>query len=209
MMTISAAKTPGSLESWMPRSHGMSHLLFAMLLFCGLSLAFIGLQPTLTRSLITRLQILSRSQYRRMMSHFMESKKMDPEALVLAPTRELARQIQLEALRFGRSSGILCCSCTGGESKAEQLEWLKRGCHIIVATPGRLNEFCEKKQVWLGQISYLTLDEADRMLDMGFEPQIRRIIEECPKERQTLLFSATWPKAQKGTDALLRMEEIL
>ena len=69
----------GSLESWMPRSHGMSHLLFAMLLFCGLSLAFIGLQPTLTRSLITRLQILSRSQYRRMMSHFMESKKMDPE----------------------------------------------------------------------------------------------------------------------------------
>lgn len=118
-----------------------------------------------------------------------------PMALVLAPTRELARQIQLEALRFGRSSGILCCSCTGGESKAEQLEWLKRGCHIIVATPGRLNEFCEKKQVWLGQISYLTLDEADRMLDMGFEPQIRRIIEECPKERQTLLFSATWPKA--------------
>lgn len=118
-----------------------------------------------------------------------------PMALVLAPTRELARQIQLEALRFGRSSGILCCSCTGGESKADQLEWLKRGCHIIVATPGRLNEFCENKQVWLGQISYLTLDEADRMLDMGFEPQIRRIIEECPRERQTLLFSATWPKA--------------
>ncbi|CAE7036232.1 RH40 [Symbiodinium natans] len=62
------------------------------------------------------------------------------DALVLAPTRELARQIQLEALRFGRSSGILCCNCTGGESKGEQLEWLKRGCHIIVATPGRLNE---------------------------------------------------------------------
>ncbi|CAJ1398365.1 unnamed protein product [Effrenium voratum] len=86
----------------------------------------------------------------------------------------------LEALRFGRSAGILCCSCTGGESKGEQLEWLKRGCHIIVATPGRLNE-------------------ADRMLDMGFEPQIRRIIEECPRgaDRQTLLFSATWPKAGK------------
>jgi len=118
-----------------------------------------------------------------------------PMALVLAPTRELARQIQLEALRFGRSSGILCCNCTGGESKGEQLEWLKRGCHIIVATPGRLNEFREKQQVWLGQVSYLTLDEADRMLDMGFEPQIRRIVEDCPTRRQTLLFSATWPKA--------------
>jgi len=118
-----------------------------------------------------------------------------PMALVLAPTRELARQIQLEALRFGRSSGILCCSCTGGESKGEQLEVLSRGCHIIVATPGRLNEFREKRQVWLGQVSYLTLDEADRMLDMGFEPQIRRIIQDCPARRQTLLFSATWPKA--------------
>eukprot|EP00435_Cladocopium_sp_Y103_P017217 s1599_g4.t1 len=132
-----------------------------------------------------------------------KQEEMDDAALVLAPTRELARQIQLEALRFGRSSGILCCSCTGGESKADQLEWLKRGCHIIVATPGRLNEFCENKQVWLGQISYLTLDEADRMLDMGFEPQIRRIIEECPRERQTLLFSATWPKAREVARGIL------
>lgn len=120
-----------------------------------------------------------------------------PMILVLAPTRELARQIQLEALKFGRSSGILSCAVTGGESKGEQLEWVKRGCHIIVATPGRLNEFLERRHVWLGQVGYAVLDEADRMLDMGFEPQIRRIIDECPKgpERQTLLFSATWPKA--------------
>jgi len=120
-----------------------------------------------------------------------------PFVLVLAPTRELARQIQLEALKFGRSSGILCCAVTGGEPKGEQLEWVKRGCHVIVATPGRLNEFLEREHVWLGQVGYAVLDEADRMLDMGFEPQIRRIIEECPKgpERQTLLFSATWPKA--------------
>lgn len=120
-----------------------------------------------------------------------------PMVLVLAPTRELARQIQLEALKFGRSSGILCCAVTGGEPKGEQLEWVKRGCHVIVATPGRLNEFLEREHVWLGQVGYAVLDEADRMLDMGFEPQIRRIIEECPKgpERQTLLFSATWPKA--------------
>jgi len=119
-----------------------------------------------------------------------------PMVLVLAPTRELARQIQLEALKFGRSSGILCCSVTGGEPKGEQLEWLRRGCHVIVATPGRLNEFLEQRHVWLGQVGYAVLDEADRMLDMGFEPQIRRIVEECPKgpERQTLLFSATWPK---------------
>jgi len=131
-----------------------------------------------------------------------------PMALVLAPTRELARQIQLEALRFGRSSGILCCCCTGGESKAEQLEWLKRGCHVIVATPGRLKEFLGQRQVWLGQVNYLVLDEADRMLDMGFEPQIRSIIEECPRgaDRQTLLFSATWPKAvrQLAFDFLTR-----
>jgi ATP-dependent RNA helicase DDX5/DBP2 len=120
-----------------------------------------------------------------------------PMVLVLAPTRELARQIQLEALKFGRSGGILCCAVSGGEPKGEQLEWVKRGCHVIVATPGRLNEFLERRHVWLGQVGYVVLDEADRMLDMGFEPQIRRIIEECPKgpERQTLLFSATWPKA--------------
>eukprot|EP00408_Alexandrium_pacificum_P068932 CAMPEP_0171181794 /NCGR_PEP_ID=MMETSP0790-20130122/14438_1 /TAXON_ID=2925 /ORGANISM="Alexandrium catenella, Strain OF101" /LENGTH=619 /DNA_ID=CAMNT_0011646733 /DNA_START=24 /DNA_END=1879 /DNA_ORIENTATION=- len=119
-----------------------------------------------------------------------------PIVLVLAPTRELARQIQLEALKFGRSSGILCCAVTGGEPKGEQLEWLKRGCHVIVATPGRLNEFLEQQHVSLGQVGYAVMDEADRMLDMGFEPQIRRIVEECPKgpERQTLLFSATWPK---------------
>jgi len=119
-----------------------------------------------------------------------------PMVLVLAPTRELARQIQLEALKFGRSSGILCCAVTGGEPKGGQLEWLKCGCHVIVATPGRLNEFLEQRHVSLGQVGYAVLDEADRMLDMGFEPQIRRIVEECPKgpERQTLLFSATWPK---------------
>lgn len=120
-----------------------------------------------------------------------------PVVLILAPTRELARQIQLEALKFGRSSGILSCAVTGGEPKGEQLEWLKSGCHLIIATPGRLNEFREQEHVWLGQVGYAVLDEADRMLDMGFEPQIRRIIEDCPQgpERQTLLFSATWPKS--------------
>jgi len=120
-----------------------------------------------------------------------------PTVLVLAPTRELARQIQLEALKFGRSSGIFCCAVTGGEPRGEQLEWLRCGSHVLVATPGRLNEFLEQRQVNLSQVAYAVLDEADRMLDMGFEPQIRRIIDECPRgpERQTLLFSATWPKA--------------
>eukprot|EP00929_Paragymnodinium_shiwhaense_P100884 TRINITY_DN6354_c0_g1_i1.p1 TRINITY_DN6354_c0_g1~~TRINITY_DN6354_c0_g1_i1.p1 ORF type:complete len:715 (-),score=211.62 TRINITY_DN6354_c0_g1_i1:176-2320(-) len=120
-----------------------------------------------------------------------------PQVLVLAPTRELARQIQMEALKFGRSSGILSCALTGGESKADQLEWIQRGCHVLVATPGRLNELLEKRHVSLGQVFYAVLDEADKMLDMGFEPQIRRIIKEAPAgpERQTLLFSATWPKA--------------
>lgn len=117
-----------------------------------------------------------------------------PTVLVLAPTRELAVQIQEECIKFGQSSGIYCTCVYGGSPKGPQLGAIRRGVHIVIATPGRLNDFLEQRQIHLNQVSYLVFDEADRMLDMGFEPQIRRIIEFVPPSHQTLFFTATWPK---------------
>lgn len=82
----------------------------------------------------------------------------------------------------------------GGAPKHPQLEELDRGTDIVVATPGRLNDILEMKRVDFRQVSLLVLDEADRMLDMGFEPQIRKIVNEIPPSRQTLMYTATWPK---------------
>ncbi|CAN4079223.1 unnamed protein product [Withania somnifera] len=117
-----------------------------------------------------------------------------PTILVLSPTRELATQIQDEAVKFGRSSKISCTCLYGGAPKGPQLRDLDRGVDIVVATPGRLNDILEMRRVRLDQVSYLVLDEADRMLDMGFEPQIRKIVKAVPMRRQTLMFTATWPK---------------
>eukprot|EP00798_Chlamydomonas_sp_ICE-L_P027598 gene27598-7235_t len=121
-----------------------------------------------------------------------------PTVLVLAPTRELANQIKAECDKFGRSSGIRNTCAYGGAPKGPQLRDLSNGVAIVIATPGRLNDFLEGGQVRLGQVSYLVLDEADRMLDMGFEPQIQKIVRSIPKSRQTLFFSATWPKEVKA-----------
>ena len=82
----------------------------------------------------------------------------------------------------------------GGAPKGPQIRDLERGADVVIATPGRLNDLLETKKVSLGQVSYLVLDEADRMLDMGFEPQIRKIFKELPQRRQTLMYTATWPK---------------
>lgn len=82
----------------------------------------------------------------------------------------------------------------GGAPKGPQLRDLDRGADIVVATPGRLNDILEMRRISLRQVSYLVLDEADRMLDMGFEPQIRKIVKEIPTKRQTLMYTATWPK---------------
>ncbi|XP_052195581.1 ATP-dependent RNA helicase-like protein DB10 [Diospyros lotus] len=120
--------------------------------------------------------------------------QLGPTVLVLSPTRELATQIQDEAVKFGKSSRISCTCLYGGAPKAPQLRELDRGVDIVVATPGRLNDILEMKRVSLRQVSYLVLDEADRMLDMGFEPQIRKIVKEVPSRRQTLMYTATWPK---------------
>ncbi|KAK6913092.1 DEAD/DEAH box helicase domain, partial [Dillenia turbinata] len=120
--------------------------------------------------------------------------QMGPTVLVLSPTRELATQIQDEAVKFGKSSRISCTCLYGGAPKGPQLRDLDRGTDIVVATPGRLNDILEMKRISLRQVSYLVLDEADRMLDMGFEPQIRKIVKEVPARRQTLMYTATWPK---------------
>lgn len=82
----------------------------------------------------------------------------------------------------------------GGAPKGPQLKELERGTDMVVATPGRLNDILEMRKVDFGQVSLLVLDEADRMLDMGFEPQIRKIVNEIPPDRQTLMYTATWPK---------------
>lgn len=90
------------------------------------------------------------------------------------------------------------CRCLyGGAPKGPQLGAIQRGVEVVIATPGRLNDFLSAQQVRVSQVSYLVLDEADRMLDMGFEPQIQQIVAQLPAKRQTLFFSATWPKEVK------------
>ena len=117
-----------------------------------------------------------------------------PICLVLAPTRELAVQIQAEATRFGASSRIRNMVVYGGVSRGPQARQLQRGVEILIATPGRLIDFLESGATSLRRVTYLVLDEADRMLDMGFEPQLRKIVGQIRPERQTLMFTATWPR---------------
>jgi len=117
-----------------------------------------------------------------------------PIALILAPTRELAQQILTVAQDFGSSSKIRSTCVFGGAPKGPQIRDLERGVEICIATPGRLIDFLEAGKTNLRRCTYLVLDEADRMLDMGFEPQIRKIVEQIRPDRQTLMWSATWPK---------------
>lgn len=117
-----------------------------------------------------------------------------PIALILAPTRELAQQIQTVAQDFGSPSKIRNTCIFGGAPKGPQIRDLERGVEIVIATPGRLIDFLERGNTNLRRCTYLVLDEADRMLDMGFEPQIRKIIEQIRPDRQVLMWSATWPK---------------
>jgi ATP-dependent RNA helicase DDX5/DBP2 len=117
-----------------------------------------------------------------------------PIVLVLAPTRELAVQIQQECSRFGSTSRIKNTCLYGGASKGPQIRDLQRGVEIAIATPGRLIDLLESGKTNLKRVTYLVMDEADRMLDMGFEPQIRKIVDQIRPDRQTLMWSATWPK---------------
>ncbi|KAJ9668780.1 DEAD-box ATP-dependent RNA helicase [Coniosporium apollinis] len=129
---------------------------------------------------------------------FGRNRKAYPTTLILAPTRELVSQIFDEARKFAYRSWIRPCVVYGGADIGSQLRQIERGCDLLVATPGRLVDLIERGRISLANIKYLVLDEADRMLDMGFEPQIRRIVEgeDMPPTagRQTLMFSATFPR---------------
>jgi ATP-dependent RNA helicase RhlE len=116
-----------------------------------------------------------------------------PLALVLAPTRELAVQIARSFDSYGRGLGLRLGMVIGGLGFGRQIETLQRGVDILVATPGRLLDLMERGNVKLGQVSFLVLDEADRMFDMGFIKDVRRIVASVARQRQTLLFSATMP----------------
>jgi len=117
-----------------------------------------------------------------------------PIVVIMCPTRELAVQIQNESSRFGKSSKIKNAVCYGGVPKREQQQNLQDGVEIVIATPGRLIDFLENRVTNMKRVTYMVLDEADRMLDLGFEHQIRKITSQCRPDRQTLMWSATWPK---------------
>ncbi|KAF9209640.1 DEAD-box ATP-dependent RNA helicase [Podila verticillata] len=125
-------------------------------------------------------------------------RKAFPSTLILAPTRELASQIWEESRKFSYRSWVRSCVVYGGADIGQQLRQIDRGCDLLTATPGRLVDLIERGRVSLANVQYLVLDEADRMLDMGFEPQIRRLVEkeDMPgvNERHTLMFSATFPR---------------
>ena len=113
-----------------------------------------------------------------------------PAALVLAPTRELALQVTEELVLLGKPKGIRAAAAYGGAPVGPQVKRL-RGAHVVVATPGRLNDLVQRRMISLEHVRILILDEADRMLDMGFQPQVDRIVRRLPARRQTMLFSAT------------------
>ena len=117
---------------------------------------------------------------------------------MLAPTRELAVQIKEEADKFGASSGIKNTVVYGGVKKHTQIRDLQQGVEILIATPGRLIDHLEAGNTNLKRVTYLVLDEADRMLDMGFEVQLRKICSQIRPDRQVLMWSATWPKQIQG-----------
>jgi ATP-dependent RNA helicase DBP3 len=119
----------------------------------------------------------------------------EPGILAMAPTRELAIQIAEVFGAAGSPSGARGVCLFGGMPKDMQRAALRDGVHIVVATPGRLMDLIEEKCLSLAKVKYLVLDEADRMLDLGFEPAIRALIGMTPPDRQTLMFSATWPQA--------------
>lgn len=124
--------------------------------------------------------------------------KNQVQALIIAPTRELAIQLTDEAKKLGKPLGINTLSVYGGQDVFKQLRKLKNGVHIVVATPGRLLDHISRKSINLGHTEFLVLDEADEILNMGFLIDVERIISSIPKRRQTLMFSATIPKGLKN-----------
>jgi ATP-dependent RNA helicase DDX3X len=130
--------------------------------------------------------------------HNYEPRKAYPTSLIMAPTRELVSQIYDEARKFAYRSWVRPCVAYGGADIGSQIRQIGQGCDLIVATPGRLLDLVSRRYISLECIKYLVLDEADRMLDMGFEPQITQVIRDwgmpSVDDRQTLMFSATFPR---------------
>ncbi len=120
-----------------------------------------------------------------------------PRCLILGPTRELAAQVEANLNDYGKYSPLKCCLLHGGVGYDKQRKELKEGADVVIATPGRLIDHVQQKTLDLRSIDVLVLDEVDRMMDMGFIEDVKRIISFCAKERQTLLFSATVPDAIK------------
>jgi ATP-dependent RNA helicase DeaD len=116
-----------------------------------------------------------------------------PQALVMAPTRELVQQVSEEAAKLSPHRNCRSVAIYGGQRFGPQLAALRRGCNIVVGTPGRILDHLARGTLSLDAVRYLVLDEADRMLDIGFRPDIERILRRCPSQRQTLLLSATMP----------------
>ncbi len=116
-----------------------------------------------------------------------------PRALILVPTRELATQVSAEINKLGKGLGVRCLPIYGGVNIRTQQRDLDQGCDIVVATPGRIIDLSQRNSIDLSRLEIVVLDEADRMLDIGFRPDIEKILRRCPTERQTLLLSATLP----------------
>eukprot|EP00898_Chlorokybus_atmophyticus_P008043 jgi/Chlat1/823/Chrsp104S01178 len=133
-----------------------------------------------------------------MLVHIMDQEELEkgagPIGVICAPTRELAQQIYTETKKFAKAYNLQVSGVYGGMSKFEQFKELKAGVEIVVATPGRLIDMLKMKALTMRRATYMVLDEADRMFDMGFEPQMRSIIGQIRPDRQTLLFSATMPR---------------
>jgi ATP-dependent RNA helicase RhlE len=121
------------------------------------------------------------------------SRGPSPRCLILEPTRELAAQVETAVRDYSRFTNLHVAVVYGGVGYGKQNDALKRGVDIVVATPGRLLDHIQQRTLQLDRIEFLILDEADRMLDMGFLPDVKRIVERCPRQRQTALFSATVP----------------
>jgi ATP-dependent RNA helicase RhlE len=124
-----------------------------------------------------------------------------PRSLVLVPTRELAAQVNESFCKYGRGLGLISTAIFGGAGMKPQIQTLRRSVDVVVATPGRLLDHVQQRTVDLSGVEILTLDEADRMLDMGFIPAIRRILEKLPRNRHTMLFTATFMPEVKALAA--------
>lgn len=129
----------------------------------------------------------------RLGQHHRKAAPNHPRVLVLAPTRELAIQIEESFAVYGKNLRLRHVLVYGGVSQGNQVRALNRGAHVLVATPGRLLDLMDQGHIYLDQLEVFVLDEADRMLDMGFLPALRRIINQLPSKRQSLFFSATMP----------------